>query len=62
MDIHAHPFQLCPPAQIGQVHHEGAADHLGRTIQAAADERVSVQLTEHDGQDAVVISRTEGTR
>ncbi len=34
-----------------------AADHVGRTIQTAADERVQVLLTEKDGHDAVTISR-----
>nr|WP_300145321.1 bifunctional pyr operon transcriptional regulator/uracil phosphoribosyltransferase PyrR [Propionicimonas sp.] len=39
-----------------------AADHVGRTIQTAADEHVQVQLREHDGRDAVTISRSEGHR
>lgn len=34
-----------------------AADHVGRTIQAAGDERVQVMLEELDGRDAVTISR-----
>lgn len=39
-----------------------AADAIGRTVQTAADERVSVRLTEVDGIDEVTISRTGGTR
>ena len=39
-----------------------AADHVGRSIQTAADERVQVQLREHDGRDAVTISRPGGNR
>jgi len=39
-----------------------AADHVGRTIQTAADERVQVRLSELDGDDAVTIGRTGGTR
>ena len=39
-----------------------AADHIGRTIQTAADERVQVRLSELDGDDAVTIGRTGGTR
>lgn len=35
-----------------------AADTVGRTIQAADDERVAVQLTELDGTDAITITRT----
>ena len=34
-----------------------AADHVGRTIQTARDERVQVLLGELDGLDAVTISR-----
>ena len=34
-----------------------AADHVGRTIQTAADEHVGVLLAEKDGRDAVAISR-----
>lgn len=34
-----------------------AADHVGRTIQTARDERVQVLLSELDGSDAVIISR-----
>jgi pyrimidine operon attenuation protein/uracil phosphoribosyltransferase len=34
-----------------------AADHVGRTIQTARDERVQVLLRELDGSDAVIISR-----
>ncbi len=34
------------------------ADTVGRTIQAAADERVAVQLSELDGTDAITITRT----
>lgn len=39
-----------------------AADHVGRTMQTAADERVQVHLRELDGQDAVTISRQGGGR
>ncbi|MFZ0530050.1 MAG: bifunctional pyr operon transcriptional regulator/uracil phosphoribosyltransferase PyrR [Propionicimonas sp.] len=39
-----------------------AADHVGRSMQTAADERVQVQLTELDGRDAVTISRPGGNR
>ncbi|MGC3992770.1 MAG: bifunctional pyr operon transcriptional regulator/uracil phosphoribosyltransferase PyrR [Propionicimonas sp.] len=39
-----------------------AADHVGRTIQTASDERVQVQLAELDGRDAVTISRTGDDR
>lgn len=35
-----------------------AADTVGRTIQAADDERVAVQLAELDGTDAITITRT----
>jgi len=35
-----------------------AADTVGRTIQAADDERVAVQLAELDGTDAIIITRT----
>jgi len=38
-----------------------AADHVGRTIQTAADEHVTVLLEEFDGRDAVTIGR-EGNR
>jgi pyrimidine operon attenuation protein/uracil phosphoribosyltransferase len=37
-----------------------AADTVGRTIATAADERVRVLLTEHDGQDAIEIFREGG--
>lgn len=36
-----------------------SADTVGRTIQAAADERVSVLLSELDGSDAITITRSE---
>ncbi|MEA4944503.1 MAG: bifunctional pyr operon transcriptional regulator/uracil phosphoribosyltransferase PyrR [Propionicimonas sp.] len=39
-----------------------AADAIGRTIQTAADERVSVRLTEVDGLDEVTISRAGDRR
>ena len=39
-----------------------AADHVGRTIQTAADERVQVLLSELDGSDAVTIGRSGETR
>lgn len=39
-----------------------AADHVGRTIQTAADERVQVLLSELDGRDAVTIARPGGPR
>ena len=39
-----------------------AADHVGRTIQTAADERVQVRLSELDGVDAVILGWTGGTR
>ena len=39
-----------------------AADHVGRTIQTAADERVQVLLSELDGSDAVTIGRNGGSR
>ncbi len=39
-----------------------AADHVGRVIRTAADERVQVLLAELDGRDAVMISRPGGTR
>jgi len=39
-----------------------AADHVGRAMQTAADERVQVLLDELDGRDEVVISRPGGTR
>ncbi|MGV8908476.1 MAG: bifunctional pyr operon transcriptional regulator/uracil phosphoribosyltransferase PyrR [Propionicimonas sp.] len=39
-----------------------AADHVGRTIQTAADERVQVLLSELDGTDAVTIGRSGETR
>lgn len=35
-----------------------AADTVGRTIQAAADERVAVLVDELDGRDAITITRT----
>lgn len=35
-----------------------AADHVGRSVQAAPGERVSVQLSEVDGEDAVVVTQT----
>jgi pyrimidine operon attenuation protein / uracil phosphoribosyltransferase len=35
-----------------------SADTVGRTIQAAADERVTVQLSELDPADAITITRT----
>ena len=38
-----------------------AADHVGRTIQTAPDERVQVLLSELDGRDAVTIKRTGRT-
>ncbi len=34
-----------------------AADHVGRVLQTAPDERVQVQLAELDGRDAVVVTR-----
>jgi pyrimidine operon attenuation protein / uracil phosphoribosyltransferase len=39
-----------------------AADHVGRTIQTGADERVQVLLSELDGRDAVTIGRSGETR
>jgi pyrimidine operon attenuation protein / uracil phosphoribosyltransferase len=39
-----------------------AADHVGRTIQTAAAERVQVLLSELDGSDAVTIGRSGETR
>ena len=39
-----------------------AADHVGRTIQTAADESVQVLLSELDGSDAVTIGRSGETR
>ena len=39
-----------------------AADHVGRSLQTAADERVQVLLAESDGQDAVTICRTGSGR
>ena len=39
-----------------------AADHVGRSMQTAADEHVQVLLSELDGRDAVTISRPGGTR
>lgn len=34
-----------------------AADHVGRVLQTAADERVQVELSELDGRDAVTVTR-----
>ena len=39
MDVHAHGFQLGPPAEIRQVDHEGATDHLGPQPFDQADAR-----------------------
>jgi pyrimidine operon attenuation protein / uracil phosphoribosyltransferase len=45
---------------VDRGHHElpVAADHVGRTIHTAADERVSVLVNELDGRDAITITRT----
>lgn len=45
---------------VDRGHHElpVAADHVGRTIHTAADERVAVLVTELDGRDAITITRT----
>lgn len=37
-----------------------AADHVGRQLQTAPDERVAVKLSELDGEDAVTVIRTRG--
>lgn len=38
-----------------------AADHVGRVLQTAPDERVHVLLSELDGRDAVTVTRTRRT-
>jgi pyrimidine operon attenuation protein/uracil phosphoribosyltransferase len=34
-----------------------AADHIGKVIQTAADERVRVRVRDLDGEDGVLIAR-----
>ena len=38
-----------------------AADHVGRVLQTAPDERVHVQLSELDGRDAITVTRIRRT-